>query len=565
MDYESPGRSVVIADVDPLVIAALGTLVMVLGLVVLRLHAFLALILGAILIALLTPTPNREWFHLQAAASRISRVEPTTGVLTLAPKSPRPTEGPVHWLGNRSVPAEIQASGTLTQGTVQGREQWSYSGPLPDKASTGAPLWLVSAHALNDARKQARAHPVAIVAEGFGATCRNIGLLILLASVIGRCLTDSLAADRIVGWVQARLGERRAPEGFAASGFLLGMPSFFDTVFYLLMPLGRGLAAHTHRDFLLYTLTIVAGATMAHSLVPPTPGPTFTANEFGIPIGTMMVGGILVGMITVPCGVLYARWANRRWPLPLRPLADGSGSAAPEPGTTKNPLPPLWMAVLPILLPIGLIGAAESWKTFGPGADGSLPATALAFLGQSQMALLVGTGVALCLLARRHGWNLEALRNPVSSAITGGSSVLMITAAGGAFGFVIRQTDIATRIAAFSGDGSFTLLLAAFGITTLVRLAQGSATVAMITAAGVVAPIAAAGQLTYHPVYLALAIGCGSKPVPWMNDSGFWIIGRMSGMTEIETLRSASVMMSLMGIIGFLAVLAGAWLLPFRQ
>lgn len=551
---------------DPLLIAALGTIVMVLGLVLLRLHAFLALILGAILIALLTPTPNREWFHLQSSASQVTGIESGSGLLTLAPKSRRPTAGIVHLLRPGSRPVEIVASGTLAFETLQGREHWRYTGPIPPNTLPTAPLWMVTDVQLGDARRQARGHAVAIVAEGFGATCRSIGLLILLASVIGRCLTDSLAADRIVGWVQERLGERRAPEGFAASGFLLGMPSFFDTVFYLLMPLGRGLAARTQRDFLLYTLTIVAGATMAHSLVPPTPGPSFTAHEFGIPIGTMMVGGILVGLVTVPCGVAYARWANRRWPLPLRPLADGGGPVAsglPEsPGST--PPPPLLLAVLPIVLPIGLIGAAESWKTFAPGADASFLSSALVFFGQSQMALMVGTLVALVLLARRHGWNLDALKNPVSSAVTGGSSILMITAAGGAFGFVIRQTDIATRIASFSGEGHYTLLLAAFGITTLVRLAQGSATVAMITAAGVVAPIAAAAQLPYHPVYLALAVGCGSKPVPWMNDSGFWIIGRMSGMTEAETLRSASVMMSLMGIIGFLAVLASAWLIPLR-
>lgn len=539
---------------------------MVLGLVLLRLHAFLALILGAILIALLTPTPNREWFHLQSAAAQVTRIDPT-GALNLAPKSRRPTAGIVHLLRPGSRPVEIVASGPLTLESVQGRENWRYSGPMPPSTSPTAALWMVTDAQLADARRQARGHAVAIVAEGFGATCRSIGMLILLASVIGRCLTDSLAADRIVGWVQEKLGERRAPEGFAASGFLLGMPSFFDTVFYLLMPLGRGLAARTQRDFLLYTLTIVAGATMAHSLVPPTPGPSFTAHEFGIPIGTMMVGGILVGLITVPCGVAYARWANRRWPLPLRPLADGGGATAAEASArSQSATPPrLLLAILPIVLPISLIGAAESWKTLGPGLDGSPLATALAFLGQSQMALLVGTVVALLLLARRHQWNLDALKNPVSSAITGGSTILMITAAGGAFGFVIRQTDIATRIASFSGSGHYSLLLAAFGITTLVRLAQGSATVAMITAAGVVAPVAAAGQLPYHPVYLAIAIGCGSKPVPWMNDSGFWIIGRMSGMTETETLRSASVMMSLMGIIGFLAVLTGAWLMPLRQ
>jgi len=185
-------------------------------------------------------------------------------------------------------------------------------------------------------------------------------------------------------------------------------------------------------------------------------------------------------------------------------------------------------------------------------------------LGQGQFALLAGTLVALLLLAGRNRWDWKSLTAPVSQAVTGGSSLLMITAAGGALGAVIRQTDIAESLASVSAGGGFGLLFAAFGITTLIRIVQGSATVAMITAAGVIAPLAAAAAPHYHPVYLALAIGCGSKPIPWLNDSGFWIISRMSGMTEVETLKTASVMMSLMGCVGFAVVLIGAWLLPLR-
>lgn len=537
---------------DPLLIAALGTVVMVLCLLALRLHAFLALVLGAFVVSALTPTPNREWFHLRAGAARARQFDPATGSLTPAPKSRPPAEGRVHLVPQAPAPNSV------AQGSVTVRDgRWHFE-PAPGHSMAGIgpePLWIVPDTLWTDARKQARTHPLALVAEGFGNACRSIGLLILLAAVIGRCLTDSLAADRIVGWIQKAVGERRAPEGFAVSGFLLGIPSFFDTVFYLLMPLGRGLAARTGRDFLLYTLTIVSGATMAHSLVPPTPGPIFTANEFGIPIGTMMLGGLCIGCITVPCGVAYARWANRRWPLPLRPLADAGTATAVSEGVVP---PPLLLSALPILLPIGLIGAAESWKAFaGPGAPAAV-GEAVRYLGQSQMALLLGTAAAWLLLLRRHGWKPAATKDAIASAVAGGSGILMITAAGGAFGFAIRQTDIADRIASFSGGGHYALLFAAFGITALVRIAQGSATVAMITAAGVVAPIAAGATLPYHPVFLALAIGCGSKPVPWMNDSGFWIIGRMSGMNETETLRSASVMMSLMGVIGFLAVLAGA-------
>lgn len=547
---------------DPLLITALGALAMVFAMVVLRLHAFLSLLAGGLLIAALTPIAQREWFHIRDAGTRVTEINPATGVLTLAPRTRPPSPGIVHVLREGVSPPGILVSGSLVHQGPSAVQPWRLDASMPPGTAGG--FWMVSDAQLATLRTNARAHPVAVLAEGFGNTCRSIGYLILLASIISRCLTDSRAADRIVLWIQSVVGVRRAPEGFALSGFLLGMPSFFDTVFYLLMPLGRGLARRTGRDFLLYTLTIVSGATMAHSLVPPTPGPSFTASEFGVPIGSMMLGGLAVGLLTVPCGVLYAKWANRRWPLPLRALPEETTTTKGTVPEMEAPYPPLLLAVLPILLPIGLIAAHETWRTLGPITGRGLPPKALTLLGQSQAALLVGTVAALFLLARRHRWNLAELRDPVSQAITSGCSILCITAAGGAFGFVIRQTNIAARIAEFSTGGGYSLLVAAFAITTLVRIAQGSATVAMITASGVIAPIATSIPLPYNPVYLALAIGCGSKPVPWMNDSGFWIIGRMSAMTEVETLRSASVMMSLMGVIGFIAVCAGAWFLPFR-
>lgn len=545
---------------DPLWIVFSGTVVMVLGLLVFRLHAFLALVLGALVVGFLTPESGRAWQILRGRAARVDSWDPATGVVRVPPRAGlRP--GLVELVPE--VPGTPEARFTGHWETLPGS-------PPGTGRITGGPggppgpgrWWMAPVGSAAEAAQQARGHPLGFVADGFGATCRNIGFLILLASVIGRCLSESRAADRVVRWIQETLGEDRAPQGFAVSGFLLGIPSFFDTVFYLLMPLGRGLAERTGRDFLLYTLTIVAGATMAHGLVPPTPGPLFAATEFGVPLGVMMLGGIVVGAVAVSSGLVYASWANRRWPLPLRP--PGDTAPAPVAVPAGEGMPPLGWSVLPILLPIGLIAASEAGKASGLTAGPGLWGRWMGFFGQSQMALLMGTVVALLLLASRRRWNWAALSGPVSQALAGGGTILMITAAGGAFGQVIRQTDVASRLAGLAGTGHFALLLAAFGITSLVRIAQGSATVAIITASGVVAPLAAASALPYHPVYLALAVGCGSKPIPWMNDSGFWIIGRMSGMTEVETLRSASAMMTLMGGVGFGVVLLGAWLLPLR-
>ena len=140
--------------------------------------------------------------------------------------------------------------------------------------------------------------------------------------------------------------------------------------------------------------------------------------------------------------------------------------------------------------------------------------------------------------------------------------MILIICAGGAFGQMLRQTDIAAHIHESLPASKLMLLPVAWSLAVAVRTAQGSAIVAMITAAGIVAPIAARGDLGFHPVYLALAIGCGSKPIQWMNDAGFWIIGRISGLTTTETLKTATIQLAIMGVIGLLATMLGAWLLP---
>jgi len=160
------------------------------------------------------------------------------------------------------------------------------------------------------------------VAQGFGRTCAKIGILIAMASIIGKFLLESGAAERIVRSLLKLLGEKRAPGAFLGSGFLLGMPVFFDTVFYLMIPLGKAMGIRVGRNYGLFIMAIVAGATMTHSLVPPTPGPLFGAGELSVNIGLMIIGGIVVGIFTVRAGYLYALWANGKWPIRVTYTAD---------------------------------------------------------------------------------------------------------------------------------------------------------------------------------------------------------------------------------------------------
>jgi len=403
------------------------------------------------------------------------------------------------------------------------------------------------------------------VAQGFGRTCTKIGILIAMASIIGKFLLESGSAERIVRSLIKWLGEKHASHAFLSSGFLLGMPVFFDTVFYLMMPLGKAMGIRVSRNYGLYIMAIVAGATMTHSLVPPTPGPLFVAGELSVNIGLMMIGGIIVGIFTVSAGYLYALWANRKWPVPVRDTADTS-VADLKSMTEKDEatLPPFWLSMLPIILPVLLIAGSTFFnsRAKAPSRTTTTIAALINNAGNPNVALTISAAIALLTFAWWHRDKKKNIKAFLQNSLSSGGLIILITSAGGAFGGILQQTGIGYRIQELATSYHIAVLPLAFFVTVIVRTAQGSATVAMITAVGILGGLAGSGQLGFHPLYLALVIGCGSKPIPWMNDSGFWVICKMSGMTEGETLRTCSLMMTVMGIVGLLVIMILARLFP---
>jgi len=386
---------------------------------------------------------------------------------------------------------------------------------------------------------------MARVAEGFGIGCKKIGILIALAAIIGQCLLLSGAAQRIVQGLLSLFGVKKAPMAFLGSGFVLGIPVFFDTVFYLMLPLVRAFARTNPKVYILALLSVVAGASMAHSLVPPTPGPLLVAAGLEVSLGVLIPAGLLLGLVTISVGYVYARWANERFEIPFREVDLPEVEKEEE-----RELPGLGWSIFPILLPLILISVGTFVKMQGEAPDW------LAMLSDKNIAMALGAGAAMILASR-----YCELKRVVNEALSSGGVIILITAAGAAFGAVLKGTGIGGELSGMVGSGESVLLLA-FGLTALVRFAQGSATVAMITSVGIVAPMVLEAELGFHAVYVALAIGCGSKPLPWMNDSGFWIVSKMSGMNEKETLKTFSVMLSLMGVTGFAVVWIASRVLP---
>jgi GntP family gluconate:H+ symporter len=404
--------------------------------------------------------------------------------------------------------------------------------------------------------------------SAFGEMAGKIGILIALASVIGQCLFESRAASTIVERMLKIIGPRFAPEAMAASSFVIAIPVFFDTVFYLMIPLARSLRVKLGKDYVLFILAIFAGGAIAHSLVPPTPGPLFVAEEFGVEIGTMLAAGLFIGGCTSFCSLLAARAINRMVSVPLRDDADSPidlnsvQADRRDAGQDQLSSPGLIESLLPIAVPVLLIslGSIVVYLLDSRIVSESAWTRLAEVVGEKNTAITFGAVFAMSLMRYCPADRRATL---ITRSLAAAGGIILITSAGGAFGAMLRQAGIAEAVGELAkGVPGLMLLPVAFVVTAAIRTLQGSATVAMITAAGVLQGFAHAETLPFHPVYLAVAIGVGSKPISWMTDSGFWIITRMSGMTESEGLKTVSILTIAMGVFGLTITMLCAWVLP---
>jgi GntP family gluconate:H+ symporter len=398
------------------------------------------------------------------------------------------------------------------------------------------------------------------LATAFGNTSAKIGILIALASIIGTALMRSGGAERIIRNFLAVLGNKNAAISLALASFFLTIPVFFDTVFYLMIPLVKSLSIRNLKKFSLYLMAIIAGGVMAHSLVPPTPGPLFVAKELKVDIGVMMIGGIIVGLTTVAAGLLYAIWANKKWGLLMRNTIDISNEDLAYFSAKKNEeLPPLWFSLLPVVLPILLI-TANTIFSINSKDHKNLIQQIFGIIGSPIIALFISCCVAMLLL-----WKSLKIKTDLSKytteALTNAGIIILIIASGGAFGQMLQQTGIGIKIGELASNYQMAILPMAFIITAIVRTAQGSATVAMVTTIGVMSGTVT-NNLHFHPVYLALAIGCGSKVFAWMNDSAFWVITKMTGMEVKETIKHFSYLLVIMAVTGLITVMILSQIFP---
>lgn len=389
-----------------------------------------------------------------------------------------------------------------------------------------------------------------------GVAMGRLGFTIAMAAVIGMCLLESGAADKIIRRMIAVCGEERASLALLLSAFVLSAPVFIDTVMVLLLPLARALSLRTGKNYLLNALAICGGAAISNGTIPPAPGPLFVAESLKLELGVVIVAGFAFGVVPLVGAYGIARWFNGRMPAPVRPTAGSTlESLAAIAARPESELPPLWFAVCPVLIPMLLIAAAAFASLFR-GYVSSHALQAVEFLGNKNVALAIGSVLAIALLAWRTKTHWRSVGKLLGPPLETAGVIILIIAAGGAYGAMIKNAGVGEAVRALAGSHPINYVLLAWLVAAVIRAAQGSSTVATITTVSIMLPIAGPAGFGVHPLYILLAIGFGAKFLSWMNDPGFWVICRLGGLTQEETLRSWTPLVSLLAVIGLVEVLA---------
>ncbi|GAA1974094.1 GntP family permease [Isoptericola halotolerans] len=395
---------------------------------------------------------------------------------------------------------------------------------------------------------------VDVLLDGFGSTLAAVALLVGLGAMLGRLVETSGGAKVLTDVLIARFGERRAPLALGIASLLFGFPIFFDAGLVVMLPIVFAVARRLGGSLLLYGLPVAGAFSAMHIYVPPHPGPVAASEFLGANVGIVILVGLVVAIPTwYVTAYLFGRFAGRRIQLPVPEILGRADDAQIE-------NPPRFGAVVGILLlPLVLIfantgletAATAGWIDTDNGAVAATVAVAGA-VGSTPVALLISVLVAAWVLGRRRGVEGTALEKTLDSALGPVASVILITGAGGMFGGVLRASGIGDALADVLGDMGLPVIVAGFVIAAALRVAQGSATVALTTAAGLIAPAVLNGG--YGAVELAaivIAVAAGSVVLSHVNDSGFWLVGRFFDMDVRTTLRTWTVMETAIGVMGF--------------
>ncbi|QDQ82750.1 GntP family permease [Paraburkholderia megapolitana] len=400
---------------------------------------------------------------------------------------------------------------------------------------------------------------------GNGNTLGHIAIVVGLGTMLGKMMAESGGAERVATTLIDWFGEKHIHWAMVCVAVIVGLPVFFEVGFVLLIPIAFNVAKRTGKSLLLIGLPMVAGLSVVHGLIPPHPAAMLAVQAYHADIGKTILYGLIVGIPTaIVAGPLFALLIHRYIKLPehnalAAQFTDSSSqdgaksnakSDAKDDGkpAAKRTLPSFGVTLFTILLPVILM-LIGSWADL-VSAPKTLPNDLLKFVGNSDVALLISVLVSFWTFGAKRGFNREQIQKFCGDCLAPIAGITLIVGAGGGFGRVLMDSGISKEIVEVATNAHLSPLLFGWFVAALIRLATGSATVAMTTACGIVAPIASAAGAQVSPELLVLATGCGSLIFSHVNDGGFWLVKEYFGMTVGQTFKTWSLCETIISVMG---------------
>ncbi len=398
------------------------------------------------------------------------------------------------------------------------------------------------------------------VQDGMGSILGFIAIVIGLGAIFGEILQATGGAESLSKSMLEKFGEKRAAWAMMTTGFIIAIPVFLDVGFVILVPMAYALARKTGKSVLFFAMPLLGGLAVTHAFIPPTPGPIAVAEIIDVPLGWVIFFGFIVGFPTaIVAGPVFGKYiAGKIYISPPSIEQD-------DPTTDLRASPPFQEVLFLIGLPLVLIliSTVLDMLTKEGVINASIWTDALQFIGHPFMALIIATLLAGYLLGIRFGYSREALLKMANRSLAPAGLIILVTGAGGVFKQILVDSGVGAALAEMVGDQNLAPVVLAYLLAIIIRLTQGSATVAMITAAGMVAPLLGAFEISdMGKALVVLSIASGATFLSHVNDSGFWLVGKYLNMTEKQTLQSWSLMVSIISVVGFILILVLSFFIP---
>lgn len=386
------------------------------------------------------------------------------------------------------------------------------------------------------------------VNEGIGSTLKGIALLVGLGSMFGAILEISGGAQAIALTMTRKFGDKKAAWALGITGLIIAMPVFFDAGLIILIPLAFSLAKRTKRSSLYYVIPLLAGLAVGHAFIPPTPGPVLVATMLGVDLGWVILVGAICGVFAMILGgPVWGAYCGKKFFVPV------PAQIAEQEDYDESKLPKLSTVILIILIPLVLIILNSVCKVV-PAMASIQPF--FGFVGEPFIALTISTVVAMCVLGLRHGYSLKELEKVMTKSLEPTGMILLVTACGGVLRYMLQNSGIGEVIGNAVSGAALPLVVVAFIVAALVRISVGSATVAMTMAAGIIAAMPGIAALSpLHLACITAAVAGGSTVCSHFNDSGFWLVKSLVQIDEKTTLKTWTIMETIVGGTGFLVAL----------